>query len=97
MADWLEGFVSMKQHVLVRFGKWREIVEQALPENRALFCVITAMMRYAMSVAHGALGSAQERFRLLLRAHELLLDIVERHPSTDLAAGGHRDLITLPG
>ena len=29
--------------------------------------------------------SAQERFRLLQRAHELLLDIVERHPSTDLA------------
>ena len=29
--------------------------------------------------------SAQERFRLLQRAHELLLDIVQRHPSTDLA------------
>ena len=29
--------------------------------------------------------SAEERFRLLLRAHELLLDIVERLPSTDLA------------
>ena len=29
--------------------------------------------------------SAQGRFRLLQRAHELLLDIVERHPSTDLA------------
>ena len=29
--------------------------------------------------------SAQERYRLLQRAHELLLDIVERHPSTELA------------
>ena len=29
--------------------------------------------------------SAQERFRFLQRAHELLLDIVQRHPSTDLA------------
>ena len=29
--------------------------------------------------------SAQERFRLLQRANELLLDIVQRHPSTDLA------------
>ena len=54
MADWLEGFVSMKQHVLIRFGKWREIVKQALPDNRELFCVTTAMMRYAMSVAHGS-------------------------------------------
>src|SRR5262249_17574921 len=25
MADWLEGFVPMKLHVLIRFGKWREI------------------------------------------------------------------------
>ena len=29
--------------------------------------------------------SAEERFRLLHRAHELLLEIVERHPSTTLA------------
>ena len=41
--------------------------------------------------------SAQERFRLLQRANERLLDIVERHPSTDLAAGGRRDRFTLPG
>ena len=59
MADWLEGFVSMKQHVLVRFGRWKTIVEQTLPNNPELFCVTTAMMRYAMSVAHGALGNVE--------------------------------------
>ena len=59
MADWLEGFVSMKQHVLVRFGRWKTIVEQTLPDNPELFCVTTAMMRYAMSVAHGALGNVE--------------------------------------
>ena len=59
MADWLEGFVSMKQHVLVRFGRWKAIVEQTLPDNPELFCVTTAMMRYAMSVAHGALGNVE--------------------------------------
>ena len=70
MADWLEGFVSMKQHVLVRFGRWREIVEQALPENRELFCVTTAMMRYAMSVAHGALGDVDAAERQAARFDE---------------------------
>ena len=59
MADWLEGFVSMKQHVLVRFGRWEAIVRQPLPENRELFCVTTAMMHYAASVAHGALGAVE--------------------------------------
>ena len=56
MADWLEGFVPMKQHVLVRFGRWEEIVAQELPRDRELFSVTTAMMRYAKAVAHAVLG-----------------------------------------
>jgi len=56
MADWLEGFVPMKQHVLIRFGKWREIIDQSLPDDRELFCVTTAMMHYAKAVAHAASG-----------------------------------------
>ena len=56
MADWLESFVSMKQHVLIRFGKWNAIVAEELPENRDLFCVTTAMMRYAKAVAHAVTG-----------------------------------------
>ncbi|MFV2038151.1 MAG: hypothetical protein ACC646_11245, partial [Paracoccaceae bacterium] len=46
MADWLEGFVSMKQHVLIRFGKWQDIIAQTLPEDAQLYCVTTAMMHY---------------------------------------------------
>ena len=39
MADFLEGYLAMKQHVLVRFGKWREIIAQELPKDRDLYCV----------------------------------------------------------
>jgi tetratricopeptide (TPR) repeat protein len=56
MADWLEGFVPMKQHVLIRFGKWEEILAQRLPEDAELFAVTTAMMRYARTVAMAASG-----------------------------------------
>jgi tetratricopeptide (TPR) repeat protein len=56
MADWLEGFVSMKQHVWIRFGKWQEIIEQPLPDDQALFCVTTAMMHYAKTVALATTG-----------------------------------------
>jgi tetratricopeptide (TPR) repeat protein len=56
MADFIEGFIPMKQHVLVRFGKWREILAQALPEDRDLYCSTTAMMLYAKGVAHSVLG-----------------------------------------
>jgi tetratricopeptide (TPR) repeat protein len=56
MADWLEGFVPIKQHVLIRFGKWKEILEQSLPEDQDLYCVTTAMMRYARTVALASTG-----------------------------------------
>jgi tetratricopeptide (TPR) repeat protein len=60
MADFLEGYLTMKQHVLVRFGKWREIIEQKLPEDRDLYCSVTAMIHYAKAVAHSALGNVAE-------------------------------------
>ena len=56
MADWLEGFVPMKLHVLIRFGRWSEIIATALPTDRELFCVTTAMIHYAKAVAHAASG-----------------------------------------
>lgn len=70
MADWLEGFVPIKQHVLIRFGKWSEILAQDLPDDPTLFCVTTAMMRYARTVAYAATGKVEaaeterEAFRL---------------------------------
>ena len=56
MADIVEAYLPMKQHVLVRFGKWHEIIAQDLPQDRALYCSTTAMMLYAKAVAHSALG-----------------------------------------
>jgi tetratricopeptide (TPR) repeat protein len=57
MADWLEGFVAMRMHVLIRFGKWRDIIAEPLPVNLALFCVTTAMIHYAKAVAEAASGN----------------------------------------
>jgi tetratricopeptide (TPR) repeat protein len=56
MADWLESFVPMKMHVLIRFGKWRDIITTKLPENQTLYCVTTAMIHYAKAVALAASG-----------------------------------------
>ncbi|KAK4197562.1 putative TPR domain protein [Triangularia verruculosa] len=51
MADWLEGFLAMRVHVLVRFGRWDDILRLALPKDRALYCSTTAMIFYAKGVA----------------------------------------------
>ncbi len=60
MADFIEGYIPMKQHVLIRFGRWQEILDQELPEDRALYCTTAAMMLYAKTVAHSALGQIAE-------------------------------------
>jgi len=68
MADWLEGFVPMKLHVLIRFGRWQEIIDTPLPNDPDLYCVTTAMLHYAKGVAYAAAGQVdmaadqQERF-----------------------------------
>ena len=63
MADFIEGYIPMKQHVLVRFGKWQEIIQQELPEDQALYASTTAMMLYAKSVAHSAMGNVADAER----------------------------------
>ena len=56
LARTLESHYSMKSHVLVRFGKWEDIIREPLPEDEKLYCVTTAMMRYARGIAYAALG-----------------------------------------
>ncbi len=69
MADFFEGYLSIRQHVLVRFGKWREILAQPLPSDPDLYRNTVAMIHYAKGVAHAALGDVpaaeadQARFR----------------------------------
>ncbi len=70
MGDFLEGYLSMKQHVLVRFGKWQDIIAQDLPTDPELYCVTTAMIHYAKTVAHSASNDvrAAEKERELFHA-----------------------------
>lgn len=60
MADWLEGFLAMRVHVLVRFGRWTDILDLPLPADPRLYCVTTAMLHYARGVALSALGRVTE-------------------------------------
>jgi tetratricopeptide (TPR) repeat protein len=75
MANFFESYVSIRQHVLVRFGKWREIIAQDLPADRELYCNTVAMIHYAKGVAHAALGdvpAAQAEQTLFREAAKLV-------------------------
>lgn len=60
MADWLEGFLSVRAHVLIRFGQWEEILRWDCPADTELYCMTTAMLHYAKGVAFSATGRVAE-------------------------------------
>ncbi|EUA09373.1 TPR repeat family protein [Mycobacterium kansasii 732] len=62
MADWLEAFVPLRTHVLVRFGRWNELIAQPLPDDLELYCTTAATIHYGRGVALAATGR-------LARAH----------------------------
>jgi tetratricopeptide (TPR) repeat protein len=45
----------MKSHVLVRFGRWQEIVDEPMADEPELYVLTTAMQHYAKGVAHATL------------------------------------------
>jgi tetratricopeptide (TPR) repeat protein len=60
MADYLEAFVPMRVHVLIRFGRWEDILALELPADPELFCTTTALIHYAQGVAYAATGRLQD-------------------------------------
>ncbi len=52
MAMTLEGYYSMRMHVLVRFGMWQQILDEPVPADTDLYCVTCAMYHYAKAIAH---------------------------------------------
>ncbi|CCT72779.1 probable TPR domain protein [Fusarium fujikuroi IMI 58289] len=60
MADWLEAFLSLRAHILVRFGKWQDLIDMEPPEDQDLYCMTTSIVLYAKSVAFAATGRVPE-------------------------------------
>ena len=64
MLDFLEMFIAVPLHVMVRFGRWYDILAEPLPavagtdDNR--FSATLAVQRYARAVALAALGRVGE-------------------------------------
>jgi tetratricopeptide (TPR) repeat protein len=60
MADWLEGFVPLRTHVLIRFGRWDELIAQPVPADPELYCSTTATIHYGRGVAHASKGQLSQ-------------------------------------
>ncbi|WP_326691657.1 hypothetical protein OIE63_33980 [Streptomyces sp. NBC_01795] len=78
MADWLESFLAMRVHVLIRFGRWPDILELPWPTDPRLYCVTTAMLHYARGIACSSTGRISEAET----ERELFRQAVSRIPGT---------------
>lgn len=72
-AIFLESYVTMPWHVMVRFGKWDEILAEPQVTDRAVFPATIATQHYARGVAYASKGmvpEAEAEQRLFLEALE---------------------------
>ena len=82
LTQTVEGYHAMKSHVLVRFGRWQEIIDEPMTEEPGLYVLTAAMQHYAKGVAHATL----REFAQAEREREAI-------PS---ASGKHRARAALP-
>ena len=54
MAPFCDGFLAVPWHVMVRFGRWQEVLAE--PQPGAQFPIARALWHYARGVAHVNLG-----------------------------------------
>lgn len=68
----VEGYHAMKWHVLVRFGRWQEIIDEPTTEEPELYFLTSIMEHYAKGVAHATLRNFDEAERARERLHRQL-------------------------
>ena len=91
LASTLEGYYAGRAHVLVRFGCWQQICDEAMPENPDSVPITTILLVYAKAIAHAALGDLENGRRYQQEFYRRYRDIPEWHimannPSRDILA-----------
>jgi tetratricopeptide (TPR) repeat protein len=94
MADWLEAFVPLRAHVLVRFGRWDDLIAHPLPDDGELYCTTTATVHYGRGVAHAAKGQIPQAHA----EREAFAQAYDRIPETRyLFNNTARDILAVAG
>ena len=59
-AIFLESYVTMPWHVMIRFGKWEEIINEPMYDDKDAFPATIATQHYARGVAYASMGMVPE-------------------------------------
>jgi tetratricopeptide (TPR) repeat protein len=91
LASTLDGYYAGRAHVLVRFGCWQQICDEAMPDDPDSVPITTILLVYAKAIAHAALGDLEagrayqrqfcERYRQVPEWH-----VMANNPSRDILA-----------
>lgn len=91
LASTLDGYYAGRAHVLVRFGCWQQICDEAMPDNPDTVPITTIFLVYAKAIAHAALGDLAtgrdyqqqfyDRYRQVPEWH-----VMANNPSRDILA-----------
>lgn len=74
LAVYLESYGAMDIHVLVRFGRWKEILKLKFPKNKELMLFRSASLYFARALAYANLNNTQAakdeaKYYEVLRSH----------------------------
>ena len=72
LTNALEAFSGMTPHVLVRFGRWHDILAAPMPDRPELYCVSTAFWVYAKGIANAVLGNIDAAARAQIALAEAI-------------------------
>lgn len=75
-AIFLESYVTMPWHVMIRFGKWDEILAEPMYSDKGVFPATIATQHYARGVAYASKGMVPEA-----EAEQVLFDEALQNPA----------------
>ena len=65
LTAYLESYSALDIHVLIRFGRWQELLDLEPPKNQKLMLFRAASLKYGQALAHATLENIQEAKREL--------------------------------
>jgi tetratricopeptide (TPR) repeat protein len=79
LSSTLEGYYAGRAHVMVRFGKWQEICDEAMPDSPDSVPITTILLVYAKAIAHATLGDLESARSYQKQFLDLYQEIPEWH------------------
>lgn len=77
LVDWLEGFKTVRLHLLIRFGKWDDILAMPFPDDRDFYIVTTVTQHYARAISYAIKDDIPQAEKEQAAFEELLVQVPE--------------------